>query len=342
MSNNRFEILYIGPLNVNGTCYQRFLTFKRIFKCVYGFDTYVYKKNILVYYLNVFFNKNNLWFDFLNINKAVSGFNKKIDFVWVDKGLTISWKTLEKIKIRHNCKLIHYSPDDMFNSANQSKYYLKSIKTYDYHITTKSYNVQELKSYGAKDVFFINNCFDDIFHSKINFITPTYEVGFIGSFEIERAEILFKLARRGIKLTIRGNWPQAWVRKFKEHKVDICARELDFPEYNIFIQQCKINLCFLRKANRDLQTTRSIEIPAMGGFMLAEDTYEHRILFKENIEAVFFNNIDTLINKIVFYLTHDEERKKIQNAGYLRCHESGYSNFENFNRLFSEKIVKVI
>ena len=50
----------------------------------------------------------------------------------------------------------------------------------------------------------------------------------------------------------------------------------------------KVNLCLVRRANRDGHVMRSFEIAAMGGCMLAEDTEEHREIFGEDGECVVY------------------------------------------------------
>jgi hypothetical protein len=123
------SVLYIGPLNKNGTCYQRLLSFERIFYTVVRIDTYVYKNNSFIYLFNALLNKFNIWLDFVNANKLIKSQNFNYDIVWIDKGLTIKKSTLLKIKTV-NKKIIHYSPDDMLNPRNQSKRYLNCISIY--------------------------------------------------------------------------------------------------------------------------------------------------------------------------------------------------------------------
>ena len=88
----------------------------------------------------------------------------------------------------------------------------------------------------------------------------------------------------------------------------------------------RISLCFLRKMNFDKQTTRSVEIPACGGFMMAERTDEHLNLFEEDKEAVYFSSNEELLEKCLYYLENEEKRSRMALAGRERTVMSGYSN----------------
>jgi spore maturation protein CgeB len=217
----------------------------------------------------------------------------------------------------------------MKNTDNQTTFYLKTLPLYDLHVTTKSYNVDELYNLGAKKVLFVNNAYAPEVHKPYKLTEEerkkySADVSFIGSPEKERAESIMNIANEGIKVVIWGN---GWAKFLLSHP-NIVIKQGWFADeqYSKIICATKINLAFLRKVNRDLQTTRTMEIPACGGFILAERTEEHLNLFKEDTEAVFFSDDTELKMKIEYYLTNENERKMIAVNGLKRCKESGYDN----------------
>jgi len=255
----------------------------------------------------------------------------KPDIVWVEKGLTIRPGTLLQIRRSTGSALmVSFSPDDMMNPNNQTRYWRACIPLYDVHVTTKTHNLAELKSAGARRVEFMPKAFDPHTHRPIQLTDADKleygaEVGFAGSFEHERADSIAFLGRNDVAVRV---WGAFWDRHRRQlpRNIRIEGRELFCDEYAKAICSTRINLGFLRKANRDKQTARSIEIPACAGFMLAERSDEHLGLFKENIEAEFFADDNELLAKIRYYLQHDDQRRRIADAGYRRCLESGYSN----------------
>lgn len=257
--------------------------------------------------------------------------SNRYDIIWIDKGLVISEDTFMAIKkYVPQAKIIGYSPDYMCARHNQTKAFLASLKFYDTYVTTKSYSVSGLYSLGCKDVYLVGNSYQEGFHKP--YVLTSFElrkygcdVGFIGAWEKERSDSIIYLAENGIKVKVWGS--KEWKNICVNHEnIEFGGRELHDENYCKAICGCKISLCFLRKINLDLQTTRSIEIPACGSFMLAERTQEHLALFEESKEAAYFSSNEELLQKCRYYLEHDKERKKIAAAGHERCINSGYSN----------------
>jgi spore maturation protein CgeB len=135
------------------------------------------------------------------------------------------------------------------------------------------------------------------------------------------------LAQNGIPVRIwGGGWQEKWSVSHPNLKIE--SSPIWGADYARTICSFDINLNFLRKVNRDLQTTRSMEIPACGAFMLAERSAEHLELFEEGKEAEFFGSDAELLEKVKYYLIHETARRQIARAGRDRCLRSGYSNHE--------------
>jgi len=334
------SILYIGPLFEGSTAVHRLTAIKNIFDTVYSINQQIVKNRFLLLFDRLL---NKIIYSTLNeilLNKKVMSATGKIptDIIWIDKGLQMKPATIKILKNKFPyIKIIHYSPDDMFNPNNQTNNYLNCIPLYDLHVTTKSYNVAELYYVGAKKVIFVNNAYAPEVHKPYTLTAKEKEkyssdVSFIGGPEKERAESINWLAKNGIYITV---WGKGW-EKYLTNNPNIVIKSGWFPdeEYCKIICATKINIAFLRKVNRDLQTTRTMEIPACGGFMLAERTDEHMELFKEDEEAAFFSDNEELKRKIVYYLENENERKVIALGALKRCKDSGYDNITMVKKVF--------
>ena len=227
--------------------------------------------------------------DRVNVNRSLlhTLAQRRVDVLWIAKALSLRPETLiQARRMQPHISIAFHSEDDMFARHNQSLWFRRALPLYDVVFTHKSYNAHpgELPSLGARRVVMVDKCFHRNLHRPVE-VTSTDRgvlgggVGFVGTFESERAETMLALARAGIPVRVWGSHWEAWRNRHPNLRVE--GRALDGEEYVRAIASTDVNLGFLRKQNRDLQTGRSVEIPACGGFMLAERTDEHLSLFFE-------------------------------------------------------------
>lgn len=354
-----FNILYVGPLHASGcsdsyqsrakrtttkfigsTCFHRMQALKELGYDVVPIDTA--PEDVRNRQRRFSYRVRRKLFgplDLANANRKILAVcqQKEFDIVWIDKGITIKPETLLEIKEMYpKVKLVHYNPDDPFGRHGKSRYwktFSKAIPEYNVHFVPRKVNVNEYKKLGAQMVIqsipFWGYCPET--HKPMQLSEGDKkqmggQVGFIGSWEYERAHSLFFLAKNEFQVRV---WGDGWKKcKIKHPNLRIEYKSIWGLNYARAICAFDINLCFLRKANRDLQTTKSIEIPSCGGFMLAERTTEHLKLFEEGKEAVFFSSDEELLEKVKYYLLHPQERQRVAEAGRQRCLKSGYSNRE--------------
>lgn len=248
--------------------------------------------------------------------------------LFIIKGNEIKKSTMAHVKEKYpNILLIHWSLDDVTGWHTKSLYLHQHLKLYDIVYTTKAYNIKKLSELANKPVKLTTQGYSNNLHkpdtsNECKTIYPA--VLFIGRYEKERFASIEFLANNGIGVEIFGpRWPKKLVGI--NPNITIHETGLYGTDYAKYLTGSKICLGFLSKINRDQYTSRSLEIPACKGFLLAERTDEHLQLFQEGVEAEFFSTDIELLNKVNYYLNNEEQRKQIAESGYQRCIKSGYS-----------------
>ena len=264
---------------------------------------------------------------------------RPFDLIWLDRCVTVTAATLRRLKVlAPKTRILWYAEDDMMNPHHLTRWTRHALPLFDFWVTTKSMNAapREMPSLGVRNILFVNNSFDPKLHRPIALTLEdrrrfTSEVSFIGTYAPARAASLARLATGGITVKVWGNgWERA---AFGAHAPTIMGYPVYDEVYAKVVTASKINLGFLRKENRDLQTCRSMELPAIGGFMMHERNTEICGLFEEGKEAVFFGDDDELLEQCRYWLAASAERKKIASAGRARVLGDGHSHPERLRQI---------
>lgn len=118
-----------------------------------------------------------------------------------------------------------------------------------------------------------------------------------------------------------GIWGAQWAQRVPHDsplRPLIRANDIRLDDMAKALRGAQISLGFLRKANRDLYTQRTFEIPACGGLFLAERTEPHTTYYREGIEAEFFDPADPaeLARKVRALLADPARRAAMREAGH--------------------------
>ncbi len=257
--------------------------------------------------------------------------DRQYDLCHVDSGELVSPEVLRVIR-QHARKVINYNIDDPFGQRDVARFaaYRRSVPLYDLCVVVRAENVAEARRRGARDVLRIFRSSDEEAHAPRS-ITPQIaakwhsEVLFLGTWFPERGPFLAELIGLGVPLTIRGsNWSKA--REWPLLKNHYMGGHMQGDDYAFAIQCARVSLGLLSKGNRDLHTTRSLEIPSLGGLLCAERTPEHLEMYVEGEEALFWDSAQECAVVCRDVLRDEPRRKRIAEAGRARSLRNQYHN----------------
>lgn len=240
--------------------------------------------------------------------------------VLVAKGAYINARTLVTIKEETGAFLVNYATDDPFNPRVSTRDLVRAIPFYNLYACTKRAIMEDVRRAGCQNVAFIRFAYEPTLHFPEKPATPeeierfSSDVVFIGNADEDRIPYFEALAKiPGLKLRLYGGYWDRHPLLRRYHRGFALGRD-----YRLALGGSKIAVCLVRRANRDGHCMRTFEVPACGAFMLAERTEEHLELFEEGKEAAYFESPEELVDKVRYYLHHDEERQRIAEAGYQR------------------------
>jgi len=263
------------------------------------------------------------------------------DILWLDAADMIKPAILRQAKkINKNLVLIWYGEDDMMNLRLRTRQIDGALRLFDLWVTTKSFNAEpeELASLGARNVIFVNNSCEPTLHRQAQIneedqIRFGSKISFIGSFEGPRANSLLSLAKIGLNVRVWGNGWADWVGRHPNLTIE--NRAVYNKNFAKVVAASSINLCFLRKANRDLQTCRSIEVPSCSGFMVHQRNSEITAIYREEKEAVYFSCDDELAKACFLWIDRDQQRALIGKAARRRTMELELTHQANIIRILN-------
>ena len=255
---------------------------------------------------------------------------KGFDIAWVDNGELLGASSVQMLSAA-GLSTVLFNHDDPAGKRDGKRFgsLLPAIASYDVCAVVRQQNIQEYEALGARTVQRVWMSYDEIAHAPYddpagipeNFRS---EVAFIGTWMRGegRDQFVLDLIRRGIPVSIWGQrWEKSplWTHLQAFYRgTNLCGRD-----YVAAIGGAKVCLGMLSKGNRDLHTTRTMEIPYAGGVLCAERTSEHRELYEEGVEAVFWSDADECARQCRRLLDENAWRESVRRAGMERVRASG-------------------
>ena len=328
------EILYVGPNE--GTSRQRFEALRRLGHSVFmvdpfdAFSTFSSNRYVRSWISNT---------GALGCERSVQSFvtasvcDKRFDLALVDSGELIGPALVEQLRGRAGT-VVNFNQDNPYVAGRRFRLLRKALPFYDLIVTSRDSSVQAARAAGARNVLRVTLAADEVIHRPRELSAPdravfSSDVVFAGTWMPERGPFFRKLVECDVPLRIFGpRWNRS--REFAVLRPYTHVAPLGDEEYVKAIAGAKVALGLVSKANLDVHTTRSLEIPAIGTLFCAQRTPDHLALYRDGKEAVFWDSPEECARLCLDLLRDPERIRRIASAGHRRAH---------LNRNFNEDLL---
>ena len=331
------RILYTGPLRRGSVTEGRYRALLGL-----GHDVSVLDQSPYFYCGSRLLMKSQMH---LLVGPGITAYNRDIvararatrpALIYIDAGSYLRAHTVAALR-ETGALVVHYTSEYFGFRPYWYRQFTRAIRLYDVHVITNPLNASFLRRRGAKRIVMTRFGFDPEVHRPPSLSAGDLErygseAVFVGHWEPSTERMILALRKAKIEVRVWGRrWSQA--RSLGDR---VRIRSVPAGEYIKVLSCAKLCLCFLSRWNHNQAAGRTFEIPAVGGFLLAERTSEHASYFEEGREAEFFGSEEELIAKAREYRADDAKRGAVARAGHHRCMNSAYTHHDRVRQLLED------
>lgn len=249
----------------------------------------------------------------LTLVKDLAGTGRTPDILlaqtWADY---VDPKVLERIREEYGTLIVNIALDD------RHQYWGRKVKdewrgTYglipclDLALTAAPECVEWYQKEGCPALFFPEASDPDIFHPMPE-LPKVHEVCFVGSRYGIREKIVMGLRKAGVPVTAYG---AGW----ESGRLDTKDVPRLFAQSKIVLGVGTIGYCedFYALKMRDFDG------PMSGSCYVTHDNPDLRLVYKVGEELVTYRSVGDCVEKVLWYLSHEEERERVAQAGHERA-----------------------
>jgi spore maturation protein CgeB len=188
---------------------------------------------------------------------------------------------------------------------------MNALSAYDLVFSPRRANIPDLEALKGPQVHYLPFAFSpDVHHPVASDSPQSGNVVFIGGADPDRVRLMTVIHQAGLPLDLWGGY---WSRQ--PALAPLAHGHAGPEDFPALVTNAAVNLCLVRRANRDGHSMRTFELAAIGGCMAVEDTREHRELFGPDDQLVrYFASDADLVALLTRLLGSPQDRHRLAAA----------------------------
>lgn len=211
---------------------------------------------------------------------------------------------------------------------------------FDYILTPDLYGEMKYLEMGVRNAIHVPFGFNEQIYYKLD-IPKKVDVSFVGAWHPYREWLIEQIRKAGVSVEVAGHrWPKGgidqkgMVKLFNESRINLNLSNCASWDVRYLASSPRALLNRVRSGkNVEQLKARPFEINGCGGFQLSYYVDGLENYFEINREIAIYTDSDALIEKVLYYLKHEDSRELIAASGYRRAQES-HTYIKRFQQIF--------